>query len=340
MPVTAVILGCSGPSLTGDERSFFRDADPFGFILFRRNIGKPDEVRALTAELRDAVGREAPVLVDQEGGRVQRLGPPHWPKYPPPRRYGDLSVNDPVTRREITRLAARLIAHDLASVGINVDCVPVLDVPAPGSHDIVGDRAYAADPVTVGTLGRAAAEGLMAGCVLPVIKHVPGHGRATADSHLSLPVVTAPLDELEAIDFVPFRMLADMPMAMTAHVVYTAIDRTAPATTSRPAVRRVIRGTIGYDGLLMSDDLSMQALAGTLGERAAAAFAAGCDIGLHCNGKREEMADVLSNAPRLAGKAKRRAQAALARLAHAPEPIDVAEARARIDAALQSAVAA
>ena len=212
------------------------------------------------------------------------MGPPHWPKYPAPRRYGDLSANDPVTRREITRLAARLIAHDLASVGVNVNCMPVLDVPAQGSHDIVGDRAYGVDPVTVGTLGRAAAEGLMAGCVLPVIKHVPGHGRAQVDSHLSLPVVAAPLDELEAIDFVPFRMLADMPMAMTAHVVYTAIDPDAPATTSRKAVRRVIRGTIGYDGLLMSDDLSMQALSGTLGERAAAAFVAGCDIGLHCNG--------------------------------------------------------
>jgi beta-N-acetylhexosaminidase len=340
MPVTAVILGCSGPSLTAEERAFFREADPFGFILFRRNIGTPEEVRALTGALRDAVGREAPILVDQEGGRVQRLGPPHWPKYPPARYYGELSVNDPVTRREITRLAARLIAHDLAAVGINVDCLPVLDVPAPGSHDIVGDRAYSADPVTVGTLGRAAAEGLMAGCVLPVIKHVPGHGRATADSHLSLPVVTAPLDELEAVDFVPFRMLADMPLAMTAHVVFTAIDQRGPATTSRLAVRRVIRGAIGYDGLLMSDDLSMQALAGNLGERAAAAFAAGCDIGLHCNGKRDEMADVLAHAPRLAGAAKRRARAALARIAHAPEPIDVAEARARIAAALPAAAAA
>jgi beta-N-acetylhexosaminidase len=340
MPDNAVILPCSGTALTGDERAFFKDADPFGFILFRRNIGSPDEVRSLTSSLREAVGRAAPVLIDQEGGRVQRMGPPHWPKYPPTRRYGDIAANDPVTRREITRLAARLMAHDLASVGVSVDCLPVLDVPAPGSHEIVGDRAYSDDPLVVGTLGRAAAEGLMAGCVLPVIKHMPGHGRATVDSHHRLPVVHASLGDLEATDFVPFRMLADMPLAMTAHVVYTAIDPSAPATTSRTAVKRVIRGAIGFQGLLMSDDLSMQALAGSLGERAAAAFDAGCDIGLHCNGHAQEMVDVVANAPRLAGRARRRAEAALARLHHAPEPIDVAEARARLDAVLHASASA
>ncbi|MDQ0468767.1 beta-N-acetylhexosaminidase [Labrys wisconsinensis] len=340
MPVSAVILGCADPALTPEERAFFRDADPWGFILFRRNIGTPQEVRALTAALREAVGREAPVLVDQEGGRVQRLGPPHWPKYPPGRHYGRVHANDPVTRREITRLAARLIAHDLTTVGINVDCIPVLDVPAPGSHEIVGDRAYGADAVTVGTLGRAAAEGLLAGGVLPVIKHVPGHGRATVDSHLTLPVVDAPLAELEASDFLPFRMLSDMPIGMSAHVVYTAIDPAAPCTTSRTVIRRVVRGAIGYDGLLVSDDLSMQALAGSLGERAAAAFAAGCDVGLHCNGRMEEMLQVMDAAPRLAGKARRRAEAALARIRHLPEPVDVAEARARLDAALATLQAA
>jgi beta-N-acetylhexosaminidase len=340
MPVAAVILGCSGPSLTAEERAFFRDADPWGFILFRRNIGAPREVEALTASLRDTIGRDAPILVDQEGGRVQRLGPPHWPKYPPGRSYGRVHVNDPVTRREVTRLAARLIAHDLLAVGINVDCLPVLDVPAPGSHDIVGDRAYGPDAVTVGTLGRAAAEGLLAGGVLPVIKHLPGHGRAAVDSHLTLPVVDATLAALKAADFLPFRMLSDMPLGMTAHVVYTAIDAAAPCTTSKAAIRRVVRGIIGYDGLLMSDDLSMQALSGNLGERAAAAFAAGCDIGLHCNGKMAEMLQVMAAAPRLAGKARRRADAALGRIRHLPEPIDVAEARARLDAALATLQAA
>ena len=339
MPVSALILGCSGLVLSGEERAFFRDADPFGFILFRRNIGTPDEVRGLTAALREAVGRDAPILVDQEGGRVQRLGPPHWPKYPPGRAYGRFHANDPTTRREIARLGARLIAHDLLDVGINVDCLPVLDVPVEGAHDIVGDRAYGTDAATVAVLGRAAAEGLMAGGVLPVIKHMPGHGRAGVDSHVSLPVVDVPLADLAAIDFLPFRMLADMPMAMTAHVVYTAIDREAPATTSRQAIRRVIRGMIGYDGLLMSDDLSMQALAGGLGERAAAAFSAGCDIGLHCNGKMEEMLPVVAAAPRLAGKARRRADAALSRLRHLPEPLDLGEARARLDAALATLVA-
>jgi len=340
MSVSALVLGCSGPSLTAEERAFFRDADPFGFILFRRNIGTPAEVRVLTDDLRQTVGRDAPILVDQEGGRVQRLGPPHWPKYPPGRAYGRLGANDPLVRREVTRLAARLIAHDLLAVGINVDCLPVLDVPVPGAHDVIGDRAYGLDPVTVGTLGRAAAEGLMAGGVLPVMKHVPGHGRAGVDSHLSLPVVEASLADLAAVDFLPFRMLADLPAAMSAHVVYTAIDPKAPATTSRKAIRTVVRGTIGFEGLLFSDDLSMQALSGTLGERAGAAIAAGCDIALHCNGRMAEMIDILAHVPPLAGKAKRRAETALARLRHLPEPIDEVEARARLDAALQPLAAA
>ncbi|MDQ0393011.1 beta-N-acetylhexosaminidase [Labrys monachus] len=334
MPVSALVLGCAGPSLSQDEKAFFRDADPWGFILFRRNIGAPADVLALTAALREAVGRDAPVLVDQEGGRVQRLTAPNWPKYPPARRYGEIYANDPLTRREITRLGARLMAHDLLAVGINVDCMPVLDIPVPGAHDVIGDRAYGMDAETVGTLGRAAAEGLVAGGVLPVMKHVPGHGRAGVDSHLALPVVQASRAELESLDFMPFRMLADLPAAMTAHVVYTALDPSSPATTSRKVIRSVIRGAIGYDGLLMSDDLSMQALAGTLAERAARAFAAGCDLGLHCNGKMDEMIGVAAAAPRLAGKARRRADAALARIRHLPEPIDVDEARARLASAL------
>jgi beta-N-acetylhexosaminidase len=336
MSVTALVLGCSGLHLTADEKAFFRDVDPWGFILFRRNIGTPDEVRALTSALRDSVGRDAPVMIDQEGGRVQRMSLPHWRKYPPGRAYGRLSTNDPVTRRELARLGARLIAHDLLSVGITIDCLPILDVPVPGSHDVIGDRAYAMDADTVAVLGRAAAEGLLAGGVLPVMKHVPGHGRAAVDSHLALPVVEASREELEASDFLPFRILADLPMAMTAHVVYRAIDPRAPATTSRIVIRDIVRGRIGYDGLLISDDLSMQALAGSLGQRAAAAFRAGCDLGLHCNGSMQEMIDVAGRAPRLAGKARRRAEAALARLRHLPEPLDEALARSRLEDALSA----
>ncbi len=331
MSIRAFIAGLSGPALTPDERAFIRDAEPWGFILFKRNVETPEQVLALTDSLREATGRaDLPVLVDQEGGRVQRMGPPHWPRYPAGRAYGRMAANDPLTRRELARLGARLMAHDLRAVGINVDCVPVLDVPVEGSHDVIGDRAYGLDPATVAVLGRAAAEGLLAGGVLPVIKHVPGHGRAGADSHHDLPVVDAPREALEAHDFVPFRHLADMPLAMTAHVVYTALDPSGPATTSRKVMRAVIRGHIGYDGLVMSDDLSMNALRGTLGERAAASFAAGCDVGLHCNGRMDEMLLVAAETPRLAGDALRRARAALERIAAPPAPFDVAEARARL----------
>lgn len=338
MTIRAFIAGCSGPTLTADERALFRQAQPWGFILFRRNVETPDQVRALTAAMRETVGRaDAPILIDQEGGRVQRMGPPHWPKYPPGRTYGRLPANDPLVRREIARLGARLIAHDLLAVGINVDCLPVLDVPVPGAHGIIGDRAYADDAEQVAVLGRAAAEGLIAGGVLPVIKHIPGHGRAAADSHQALPVVETPLAELEARDFVPFRILADMPLAMTAHVVFTAIDARRPATTSRKVMREVIRGSIGYDGLVMSDDLSMKALSGDFRERTRAALAAGCDVVLHCNGVLAEMEAVAEASPALGGKAKRRAVAALSRIRHAPEPLDAADAHARLDAALAMA---
>jgi beta-N-acetylhexosaminidase len=331
----AFIAGCSGPILTPDEAAFFRDADPWGFILFRRNIENPEQVRALCAALRETVGRaDAPVLIDQEGGRVQRMGPPHWPKYPPGRAYGRVYADDPLAGRELTRLGARLIAHDLLAAGITVDCLPVLDVPIEGSHDIIGDRAYARDPEKVAVLGRAAAEGLMAGGVLPVIKHMPGHGRAFADSHLALPVVETPRAALEAHDFVPFRILADMPLAMSAHVVYTAIDPEHPATTSPVVIREIIRGHVGYDGLLMTDDLSMHALSGSFRGRAEAAIAAGCDMLLHCNGAMEEMTAVAEGAPDLASDALRRARAALTRLRHEPEPFDPVDARARLDAAL------
>ncbi|CAN7245500.1 beta-N-acetylhexosaminidase [Phenylobacterium sp. LjRoot225] len=338
MSQRACILGCLSTTLSREETAFFRDVKPWGFILFARNVETPDQVRRLVDALRETVGRDdAPVLIDQEGGRVQRLKPPHWPVYPPGRVYGQLAGNDPLLKREITRLGARLIAHDLASLGINVDCVPVLDVPDPQGHEIIGDRAYGQTPDEVAYLGRAAAEGLIAGGVLPVIKHIPGHGRAKADSHLELPVVDASYDELDARDFAPFRVLSDMPMAMTAHVIYSAIDPKRPATTSKKAMRKVIRGAIGYDGLVMSDDLSMKALSGDFGERAEQALAAGCDVVLHCNGDMDEMKAVVDGTGALKGHAKRRALAALGRLARVPEPLDLDEARARFAAALGAA---
>ena len=337
----ACILGCQGPQLTPEERAFFSDARPWGFILFKRNIETPDQVRALTAALRACVDRaDAPVLIDQEGGRVQRMGPPHWRAYPPGRAYGDLGTNDPLQRREIARLGARLLAHDLAAVGINVDCLPVLDVPEPGAHDVIGDRAYGDDIDTVALLGRAAAEGLIAGGVLPVIKHIPGHGRAKSDSHLHLPVVEASRAELEARDFAPFRVLSDMPMAMTAHVVYAAIDAKRPATTSRTVMTDVVRGAIGFDGLVMSDDLSMKALSGDFARRARASLAAGCDMVLHCNGSMDEMTAVAAACGDLRGRAKARAEAALRRLPRTLEPFDAAEARACFDAAFAGRPAA
>ncbi|WP_309091190.1 beta-N-acetylhexosaminidase [Phenylobacterium sp.] len=333
MSVCAAILGCSGPELTAEEAAFFRDVRPWGFILFGRNIETPDQVRRLTGSLRETVGRaDAPILIDQEGGRIQRLGPPHWRAYPTGRAYGELPQPQ---RREITRLGARLIAHDLADLGINVDCVPVLDVPDPEGHEIIGDRAYGDTPEDVALLGRAACEGLIAGGVLPIVKHIPGHGRARADSHLELPVVDASWDELYGRDFAPFRALSDMPMAMTAHVIYSAIDAEQSATTSEAVFEKVIRGAIGFDGLVMCDDLSMKALSGSFEERAAMSLAAGCDVVLHCNGDLGEMRAVVEGAGELAGRAAERARAALSRIPGTPEPLDHAEALARFDAAFR-----
>lgn len=336
MPVAAAIFGCAGPRLSPDERAFFSDARPWGFILFARNVETPDQVRGLVEDMRGCVGRpDAPVLIDQEGGRVQRLGPPHWRRYPPGRAYGLLAERDPRAGRETAWLGARLMADDLAKLGINVDCLPVLDVPQSGAHDVIGDRAYGETPDRVAALGRAAAEGLMAGGVLPVVKHIPGHGRAQADSHLALPVVDAALADLGARDFAPFRALSDMPMAMTAHVVYSAIDPQTPATTSRRVIETIVRGAIGFDGLLMSDDLSMKALSGDFAERARASLAAGCDMLLHCNGDMAEMKAVMDGGGPLSGRAEARADAALARIVRAPEPFDAEAGRARFDTALQ-----
>ena len=329
---TAAIYGCSGLVLTEEERAFFADAKPWGFILFRRNVDSPEQVLRLTDALRHSVGWNAPVLVDQEGGRVQRLGPPHWPKYPPGDAYLK-ATNDPLTARELARLGGRLMAHDLKAVGINIDCAPVLDVPTLGAHDIIGDRAYAQDPATVTQLGRAVAEGLLAGGVLPVVKHMPGHGRAFADSHKELPTVNAGLEALDAWDFAPFKAMSDMPIGMTAHIVFTAIDRKRPATQSRKAIR-MIRDHLGFGGLLLSDDLVMNALAGTLTERAEKSLKAGCDLVIHWNGDLGQMRQVAEGVGRLKGGAARRAAAALSRIVHTPEPLDVFEARGRFDAML------
>ena len=340
MAARAFIAGCSGLVLSVEERAFFRQTEPWGFILFRRNIATPEQVSALCAELRISVGRDdAPILIDQEGGRVQRLGPPHWPAYPAGRRYGDLYAHDPILGSELCRLGARLIAADLSNLGITVDCLPVLDVPVEGAHDVIGNRAYATDRKAVAELGRAAAEGLLAGGVLPVMKHIPGHGRGGVDSHLGLPVVDAPIEALVAEDFAPFRSLADLPAAMSAHIVYSAIDPDHPATTSKRVIETIIRGHIGFDGLLMSDDLSMKALGGSFEARTEAAFAAGIDIALHCNGDLAEMRAVAAATPALDGKPAERANAALLAIARAPEPFDTEEARAKLDAALLDGVA-
>ncbi|RZJ30736.1 MAG: beta-N-acetylhexosaminidase [Brevundimonas sp.] len=330
---SAAIYGCSGHRLTAEEKAFFADVRPWGFILFRRNVDSPDQVRALTDELRDCIENpDAPILIDQEGGRVQRMGPPHWPKYPPGDAYLK-ATNDPLGARELARLGARLMAHDLKAVGINVDCAPVLDVPVPGAHDIIGDRAYAHDPALVAQLGRAAAEGLLAGGVLPVIKHMPGHGRAFADTHKELPTVHADLDTLDAWDFAPFKALSDMPIGMTAHIVFTAIDRKHPATQSRKAIK-LIRERLGFNGLLLSDDLVMNALSGTLTERAQKSLKAGCDLVIHWNGDLGEMRQVAEGVGKLKGAARRRADAALARIVHTPEPLDYREAHDRFAALL------
>lgn len=331
MSSRALILGCSGIRLTARETAFFRDVQPWGFILFKRNIGTPAEVRALTSALRDTVGRaDAPILIDQEGGRVQRMGPPHWPIYPAGSRFARLNGSG----QAMARLGARLMAHDLASVGINVDCAPMLDVPIEGTDNIIGDRAYARDAASVAALGRAVAEGLMSGGVLPIIKHIPGHGRATCDSHLHLPVIDADRATLEAADFRPFQALADMPIAMSAHVVLTAVDPRRPATQSKAVIDTVIRGTIGFDGLLMTDDLSMKALKGSYRERTERAFAAGIDVALHCNGLMRQMRGVVEATPYLTGAPLRRAEAALARIAKGAEGFDVVEARSRFEAGL------
>jgi beta-N-acetylhexosaminidase len=332
MSSRAFITGASGLSLTTEEREFLREQRPWGFILFKRNVDNPLQVARLVQEFREAVeDSDAPVLIDQEGGRVQRLGPPHWPVYPAGATFGVLYDRDRDAGLKAARLSAQLIAADLADLGITVDCLPLADVPVPGADAVIGDRAYGADPHKVATIARAVTEGLEQGGVLPVLKHIPGHGRATADTHHRLPIVETLKDDLEAFDFAAFRPLADLPMAMTAHVVFSAIDATQPATTSATIIEQVIRGTIGFQGLLMSDDVSMNALAGSIAQRTRAIVAAGCDIVLHCNGNLDEMRQVASEAPELSGLALDRARRALAKR-KPPQPFDREAARAELDA--------
>ena len=340
MSTKAFITGIAGPTLEAAERAFIASERPWGFILFKRNIDTPSQVAALIGQLRAAVGEpDAPVLIDQEGGRVQRFGPPHWPVYPPGAAFGQLYDRDPQAGLRAAWLSARLIADDLTKTGVSVDCLPLADVPVAGADAVIGNRAYGTEPAKVAAIARAVTEGLAQGGILPVLKHIPGHGRATADTHFRLPVVDTPKNELENSDFAAFRPLADLPMAMTAHVVFTAYDSAHPATTSATMIEQVIRGWIGFQGLLMSDDVSMNALTGSLAERTRAIFAAGCDVALHCNGRMDEMQDVAGETPGLSGKSLERARRALASR-KAPVPFDRKAARAELDALIERSGAA
>jgi beta-N-acetylhexosaminidase len=340
MSTRAFITGVSGPELTAAEREFIRSERPWGFILFKRNIETPAQVILLVRELREAIGNpEAPVLIDQEGGRVQRLGPPHWPVYPPGAVFGVLYDIDPALGLTAARLSARLMAADLTELGVTVDCLPLADVPVAGADAVIGNRAYGTEPGKVAAIARAVTDGLEQGGILPVLKHIPGHGRATADTHFRLPEVDTSKTELERTDFAAFQPLADLPMAMTAHVVFSALDPAQPATTSATIIRRVIRGVIGFQGLLMSDDVSMNALAGSIAERTRAILTAGCDMVLHCNGKLDEMREVAAETPELSGMALERARRALASRG-APQAFDRLAARAELEALVDRARAA
>ncbi|MEM8699728.1 MAG: glycoside hydrolase family 3 N-terminal domain-containing protein, partial [Pseudomonadota bacterium] len=305
-----VIFGTSGTELSLEERSFFAETQPWGFILFSRNIDTPDQVRTLCADLRAAVGRHAPILIDQEGGRVARLRPPHWLGWEPVRNLAD-GLPDEIAVMQALRFRYRTIAAELTALGIDVNCVPLLDVPQPNAHPIIGDRALGWTAAEVALRGREAAAGLLEGGVLPVIKHLPGHGRALHDSHEDLPRVSARIEDLRATDFLPFLAMRDAALGMTAHITYDAIDPTACATLSPIAVR-LIREEIGFDGLLMTDDISMKALTGPMAGRVEQALAAGCDLILHCNGEMAEMVEIASVAPHLSGEAVQRSDRALA----------------------------
>lgn len=332
------IFGLSGLELTDDERDLFRAVNPLGFILFARNIDTPSQVRALTDALRDLSGRaDLPILVDQEGGRVARLGPPHWRSWPPARDFADAFSQDPDRARAAALCNYQALALDLVALGITVDCAPVLDVPVPDAHDIIGDRAFGEDPATIATLGAALLEGFSRVGVVGVIKHIPGHGRSPADSHEALPRVSAPAQELQR-DLAPFRALAHAPMAMTAHIVYEAWDEQHCATLSSRIIGEVVRGDLGFDGLLMSDDLDMKALAGPVPQRGAAALQAGCDVALNCWGRIDDMRGLAEVLPSASSDCKRRLASAMSITVAAPDPRDIAaqqqELLARRDALL------
>lgn len=321
----ACIFGCEGLQLTPSEKHFFKASNPWGFILFARNISNPDQVRALTSELRATVGRQTPILIDQEGGRVQRLRAPNWLEWLPP--LDQINQTQPEHTLEAITLRYRLIAAELHDLGIDVNCAPMLDIATDKTHEIIKNRCFGRDAKTVATIGRAAADGLLAGGVLPIIKHIPGHGRASIDTHFDLPILDTPLETLRASDFLPFKKLSDLPMAMTAHIIYHAVDPDHCATHSR-AIINIIRTEMAFDGLLMTDDLSMKALKGSFTDRCIQAFKAGCDIILHCNGSMEEMAEIAQAAPKLTGIAQKRAKAALTWRKN-PLPFDIKAAKAR-----------
>src|SRR3984893_12441221 len=337
MKTRAFITGVSGTELGAEEREFIRATRPWGFILFKRNIATPPQVIQLIRELREAIeAPDSPILIEQEGGRVQRLGPPHWPVYPPGATFGALYDIDPALGLKAARLSARLIAADLFELGVTVDCLPLADVPVAGADAVIGNRAYGTEPAKVAAIAWAVTEGLEQGGILPVLKHIPGHGRATADTHFRLPVVDTAKTELERTDFAAFRPLAELPMAMTAHIVFSALYPAHPGTPSATIIGQLIRGVIGFQGLLMSDDVSMNALAGSIAERTRAIVAAGCDMVLHCNGKLDEMREVARETPALSGKALQRARRALAARG-APQAFDRLAGRAELDALIERA---
>ncbi len=330
----SAIYGLAGLAITPDERAFFRDADAAGYILFRRNCADQAQLLRLTDGLRDLSGRgELPILIDQEGGRVARMRPPAWPSFPAAEIFARLYQAAPSSAIEAARSNARAIALTLGASGINVNCLPLLDVRQEGAHDIIGDRALGAEPMQVAALGRAVLDGMASAGVVGVIKHIPGHGRALADSHKELPVVTATSEELES-DLEPFERLRAAPMGMTAHVVYTAWDGTRPASLSPTVIRDIIRGRIGFEGWLMSDDLGMEALSGDFGSRASGVVAAGCDVALHCSGKMEEMAAVAAAVPAMSADGEARLSRAMATVLVADEGADFAETVAKRDALL------
>jgi beta-N-acetylhexosaminidase len=315
--MTPLILGLAGPEITARERALFSGADPAGYILFKRNVIDREQLRALTEDLRSIAGRaDVPILIDQEGGRVARMQPPVWPEFPKAERFDALYEIAPISAIEAARANAQAIAMMLVEVGINVNCLPLLDVRQPGAHDIIGDRALGSEPLRVAALGRAVIEGMQAGGVVGVVKHIPGHGRAMADSHVELPVVDADVEALE-IDLAPFISLRDAPMGMTAHVVYQAWDAEECASLSAKVIGEIIRGRIGFDGLLMSDDLGMHALSGDFGERAAGVLAAGCDVALHCSGDFAEMEACVAAVGEIDPQAKARLDRAMATIAGA-----------------------